>query len=86
MQKRDFSDKIKGAGGGKIQGDTQVSDSFSNDDTRSQLADKINNVSDMGREINFLLGTLGSQTGVEWDKFTSQEAVARNQENQENKR
>ena len=66
-----------------IHSDTQVSDSFSNDDTRSQLADKINNVSDMGREINFLLGTLGSQTGVEWDKFTSQEAVARNQENQE---
>ena len=66
-----------------IHSDTQVSDSFSNDDTRSQLADKINSVSDMGREINFLLGTLGSQTGVEWDKFTSQAAVAQNQENQE---
>ena len=66
-----------------IHSDTQVSDSFSNDDTRSQLADKINSMSDMGREMNFLLGTLGSQTGVEWDKFTSQKAVAQNQENQE---
>ena len=65
-----------------INSETQISDNFNNSDTESQLASKINGVSDIGREINFLLGTMSSQTGVEFDKFTSQRAVAQNMENQ----
>ncbi len=38
----------------------QVSDSFSNSTTESQLASKVNQYSEIGKEINFLLGT---QTG-----------------------
>lgn len=39
-----------------INSETQVQESFSNSTTQSQLASKINQVSDMAREVNFLLG------------------------------
>ena len=67
-----------------IHSETQVSDNFNNNDTQSQLASKINGISEMGREINFLLGTMSSQTGVEFDKFTSERNLSRNEENNAN--
>ena len=42
-----------------------TSDTFSNSVTQSQLANTINSLSDSAREVNFLMGTIGSQTGYE---------------------
>ena len=36
--------------------ETQISESFSNSLTQSMLASSVNSISDMGRELNFLLG------------------------------
>lgn len=46
-----------------IDSETQISDSFSNDTQQSTLASSINGLSDMGREMQFLLGS----GGVEFD-------------------
>lgn len=61
--------------------DTNISDSFSNGTTQSMLASKVNSASDYGRELQFLLGTVKSQTGTALDKFTSQEKLNENMEN-----
>lgn len=61
--------------------DNSVSENFDNSTTESQLASKVNSVSDMGRELNFLLGTVKSETGVALDQFTSQENLTSNMEN-----
>lgn len=45
--------------------ETQISESFSNTVTQSMLASSVNSVSDMGRELNFLLGYSQAGTGVE---------------------
>lgn len=45
--------------------DSSVSEGFSNNTTQSMLASSVNSVSDMGRELNFLLGYGASATGVE---------------------
>lgn len=44
--------------------DTSISESFSNSTTQSMIASTVNNISDMGREINFLLGYGGSALDI----------------------
>lgn len=44
--------------------DTSISDSWSNSTSESMIASKINSVSDYGRELNFLLGTVNSKTNI----------------------
>lgn len=61
--------------------ETNISDNFSNGTTESMLGSKINSVSDYGRELQFLLGTVKSGTGVAFDKFTNQEELTKNMEN-----
>lgn len=48
-----------------IESETQVSDSFTNDDTVSAMASKINQFSDMSRELGFLLGGPTAALGAE---------------------
>lgn len=64
--------------------ETSISDSFSNDTTESQLSSRVNSLSDIGREINFLLGTVKSETGVDVDKFTSMQNITGNMDITEN--
>lgn len=45
-----------------IESDTQIQDSFDNNTTDSTLASSVNSISDTAREINFLLGNIGSAT------------------------
>lgn len=40
-----------------VNADSQISESISNSTTQSQLAEKINSISDLGREMQFLLGS-----------------------------
>ena len=58
-------------------GGTDVSDSFSNATVQSQLASQMNGLSDTGRELNFLLGSIGSNTGLgdKLTKFTGAEEL-----------
>ena len=44
--------------------DTSVSESFGNSTTQSMLSSTVNSISDMGRELNFLLGYGASATGI----------------------
>ena len=44
--------------------DASISESFSNSTTQSMIASTVNNISDMGREINFLLGYGGSALDI----------------------
>lgn len=52
-----------------IDSDTQVSESFTNETSQSSLANSVNGLSDMAREIQFLLG---SSAGVEFDMMKSE--------------
>lgn len=45
--------------------DTSVSESFSNSTTQSMLSSTVNSISDMGRELNFLLGYGASASGID---------------------
>lgn len=63
--------------------ENSINDSFSNNTTESMLASKINSLSDYGRELNFILGTVKSGTGVALDKFTSAENLSQSMENVE---
>lgn len=63
-----------------IHSDTQIQESFSNNTTESQLSSKINGLSDMGREINFLLGTAGAAAGMQFDAL-KQENLLGNAQN-----
>ena len=45
--------------------DTSVSESFSNSTTQSTLSSTVNSISDMGRELNFLLGYGASASGID---------------------
>lgn len=47
-----------------IHADTQINDSFTNDTRPSQLADKINGLSDLAKEVQFLTGTTGAMAGI----------------------
>ena len=73
----------KGCTAWYCESENNISDSFSNGTTESMLASKINSLSDYGRELNFILGTVKSGTGVALDKFTSAENLASNMENVE---
>ena len=57
-----------------------VDDSFSNSTTQSQLASSLNSLSDTGRELNFLIGNIGSLTGLELDKLMGSESLLSNTE------
>lgn len=61
------NDKLKGVFSSKefvafyLDSETSITDSFSNSTSESMLASAANQVSDVGREIGFLLGTEGSK-------------------------
>lgn len=55
-----------------IHAETQISESFSNGTTQSMLASKTNSASDLGREMNFLLGYGSNMNGLNIDGFTQQ--------------
>lgn len=61
-----------------------VDESFSNSTTESSLASGLNSVSDQGREMNFLVGNVGSEVGLNVTKFTGEEGLAQNMENLQN--
>lgn len=63
-----------------INSDTQISDSFSNSTGESLLASKVNPISDMGNEINFLLGYGSNAVGADWDAMM-QGDISKNIEN-----
>lgn len=48
-----------------VDAETSISESFSNTTTQSMIASTVNSISDMGRELNFLLGYGSSATGIE---------------------
>ena len=60
---------------------TTVDDSFSNTTTQSQLSSALNSLSDTGREMNFLIGNVGSEAGLKLDKLTGAEDLQNNMEN-----
>lgn len=62
-----------------IDTETQISEAWSNSVTQSMLASSVNSVSDMGRELNFLLGYTQAGTGVE--AINNDAEVAANIEN-----
>ena len=64
-----------------IHSDTQISHSFNNSTSESMLAGKINGMSDLGREMNFLLGGAGALTGMEVDKYTKMSDMDKHQQN-----
>lgn len=64
--------------------ETSISDTFTNGTGSSKIADSINSVSEYGRELNFLLGTVKSETGVALDKFTNGDNLDANMENVNN--
>lgn len=47
----------------------QIDDSFSNSTTQSQIASSLNSLSDMAKEMNFIIGTAGSNMGVDLDEL-----------------
>lgn len=61
--------------------ETSISDSWSNGTSPSMMADKINSLSDFGRELNFILGTAKAETGYALDALTSQDNLMDNVEN-----
>lgn len=64
-----------------IDSDKQIQESFSNDTTDSMLKSSINGLSDAGRELQFMLGTASSNTGIAFDRFTNQENLQENMDN-----
>ena len=57
---------------------TSINDSFSNSTTQSQLASTLNSLSDTGRELNFLIGNVGSLAGIQLTQFTGMEDLQDN--------
>ena len=55
-----------------------VDDTFSNSTTESQLSSTLNSLSDTGRELNFLVGNVGSTVGLSINKLTGQEDLENN--------
>ena len=60
--KKSIDVDFRGAIGFYINSDTQISESMSNSTTMSQIASKINGVSDLAREMQFLAGSSGQIT------------------------
>ena len=65
-----------------VDSETSISESFSNSTTQSMIASSVNSVSDMGRELGFLLGTVQTETGVK--AIESDADVSKNIENIQN--
>lgn len=57
---------------------TTVDESFSNSTTDSQLSSALNNLSDTGREMNFLVGNVGSEIGLQLTELTGQQELESN--------
>lgn len=57
--------------------DTSISDNWTNGTSESMIGQKVNSLSDYGREFQFLLGTINSKTesGSLLDKFTDSETL-----------
>ena len=64
--------------------ETSISDSFSNGTTESQFFTGINNLSEYGRELNFLLGTVKHETGWEFDNAINSDSLPGNIETIDN--
>ena len=62
-----------------IESETQISDSFGNSTTDSALASTVNTVSDTARELQFLLGNVGSAADI--DRIVGDADVTANAEN-----
>lgn len=62
-----------------VNADTSISESFSNSTTQSMIASTANSISDMGRELNFLVGNVQSAAGIEL--IANDAEVAQNIEN-----
>ena len=58
-----------------------VSDNFGNDTTQSQLSSTLNSLSDTGRELNFLVGNVGSVAGLNLTALTGQGDLENNIDN-----
>jgi len=56
----------------------QINDSFSNNTTPSQLSNTLNSLSDTGRELNFLVGNVGSLAGLKVNALTGEEDLLNN--------
>ena len=57
---------------------TSVNDSFSNSTGESNLASTLGSVSDTGRELNFLVGNIGSLTGIRLNALTGEQDLTNN--------
>lgn len=57
------------------------SDSFGNSTSQSQLASTLGSLSDTGRELNFLVGNVGSLTGLKVNALTGEEGLEDNMAN-----
>lgn len=64
-----------------IDSEKSISESFSNDTTDSSLKGQMSSLSDMGRELQYLMGNVGGDIGGAFDKFTGQENLTQNIEN-----
>lgn len=62
-----------------IESETQITDSFGNSTTDSALAGTVNTISDTARELQFILGNVGSAADI--DKIVSDADVTANAEN-----
>ncbi len=60
---------------------TSINDSFSNGTTQSQLSSTLNSLSDTGRELNFLVGNVGSLVGLKVNALTGSEDLEKNMDN-----
>lgn len=65
-----------------IESETQISDSFGNSVTDSTLASTVNSVSDMARELQFILGNVG--TAAEIEQLVGDADINSNAENLQN--
>ena len=61
-----------------INSETTYSESFGNATTQSALASKINGMSDIGREINFITGSKSTVAGETWDKIAGDNSMSNN--------
>jgi len=66
-----------------INSENQISDSFSNSTGQSMIAGKVNGISDIGREMNFILGGAGALTGMELDAFSADKQIAKTEQNKQ---
>lgn len=58
----------------------QVDDTFSNSTSQSQLSSALNSLSDSGRELNFLVGNIGSEAGLSLTEATGSGELQDNME------